>query len=119
MVLRALAPDLGRGEPSRRVKSAVRGIIELEIEFNTRSRPLDESAMRRLYERLRGVYGIGDKTAHLIIYDLIRLHGFPVFEELGPHRELIEKLRLLGISEPEKLFKPKDWPYVDAALWDL
>ena len=101
------------------IRSAVRGLLMLARELGLSAKRLDRSAMAQLYERLRDVRGIGEKLRHFIIYDLIRLYDFPPPENLGPHEQLLEKLRLLGISEPEKLFRPEDWPYVDAALWDL
>jgi len=119
-LMEELGPEFRKGI-GRRMIDAVKRLIELEREFNVRSGALDKDAMNRLYEQLKSgkVPGIGDLLAHHIIYDLIRLFGFPVPDKLGPPAKLVERLRLLGFKEPEKVFRPEDWPYVDIAVWDL
>jgi len=119
-LLEELGPQFSGGIGTR-MKRCVRALLELERGFGVRMGPIDKATMNELYERLRegNIPGIGKKLAHHIIYDLIRLYDFPVPDELSPHEDLIRKLQRLGITKPENIFKPEDWPYVDAAVWDL
>ena len=102
-----------------KIRQVIRHLLEIERVVNMRNNVLNEEEMTILYNSLGEIYGIGEKIRHLIIYDLIRLFGFDLPKGLKLYDELLEKLRFLGITDPEEIFKPEDYPYVDAALWDL
>ncbi len=100
------------------IVGAVRGLVDVEKELRLRE-GADKNKMSKLYEKLKEIKGIGDKIRHYIVYDLVRIYNYPLPDNLGPYNELLEKLRKLGIKNPERSIKSEDWPYIDAAVWDL
>ena len=110
-----------------RMLEALRGLVKLLTGLLSKEDLSRKGLINELYGRLRRgeVRGIGDTLAHQIVYDMIRLFGFPVPDGLGPSERLKKRLRFIfNVDEEEldrvlRLFRPEDWPYVDLAVWDL
>lgn len=108
--------ELGAHHPN--IEGAVRGLLRVERELNLRSGKADLNTMEKLYKELKNVKGIGEKLRHYIVYDLIRVYGFPAPRNLGYFDELAEKLKTLGIKDLN-IVNGEEWPWIDAAIWDL
>jgi len=108
-----LEKDLNLGPNS---VSAVKGLLDLETKYNLRKYPKNID-MNALYNDLIKIKGIGEYLGHYIIYDLVRLFGFKAPKNLGPSKIVLKKLAVFDLKK--NIFDPEDWPYVDAAVWDL
>ena len=103
----------------RNERQALLSLLNIIQQFNLIYTPASQVNMDNLYQAVINARGIGDWLGHFIIYDLIRHYGYPTPTNLGPSQRLLNKLQTLGFQNPQQYFSPEDWPYVDAAVWDL
>jgi|GEM_PF-5764962 len=102
---------------ARSIARTLKELTALAEKYGITKGSITEADIDSFYNELEKVYGIGKKLKNLIMYDLIRIYYFPVPSNLELLDEIQDKLKKLGISTSH--IDRKDYPYIDAALYDL